>query len=176
MQMKNNWFFILLVVLTIGFTIYFGKAEKTAIADEKPEIGFKAPSFSLEVLHSDQRLSLQNTKNPVVINFWASWCGPCRLEAPDLVRLHEEYKGEIEVYAINLTDSDTMRGVEQFVEEFGFEFPVLLDRDGAVGNTYRVMAIPTTYFINADGIVENKIVGYAAKADLEYQFQKLAGK
>lgn len=101
--------------------------------------------------------------------------GPCRLEAPDLVRLHEEYQDDVDIYAINLTDSDNMSSVEQFVEEFGFEFPVLLDKDGAVGNTYRVIAIPTTIFINANGIIENKIVGYAPKADLESNFRKLAG-
>lgn len=72
-QMKNKWLFILLVFATVGFTIYYGQTGETTETDEKPEIGFKAPSLSLEVLNSDQRLGLQDTEKPVVINLWASW-------------------------------------------------------------------------------------------------------
>jgi cytochrome c biogenesis protein CcmG/thiol:disulfide interchange protein DsbE len=173
---KNRWGFILLIVVTVTFTIYFGQSGKITSVDQKPEIGFQAPDFSLESLNFDQAFNLQDLDKPVVINFWASWCQPCRLEAPDLVELYEEYSNDVEIYAINLTDSDNIRSAESFVEEFGFEFPVLLDKDGTVGSAYQVLAIPTTYFINADGIIENKIVGYAPKSDLESNFRNLARK
>lgn len=174
--MKNKWLFILIVVVTVALTIYFGQSEQTTPVDQKPEIGFQAPDFLLESLNSEQKFNLKDMDKPVVINFWASWCGPCRLEAPDLVRLYEQYKDDVEVYAINLTSSDNIRSVEQFVNEFSFEFPVLLDKHGSVGEAYQVLAIPTTYFVNADGIIENKIIGFAAKTDLESNFRKLARK
>lgn len=92
------------------------------------------------------------------------------------MRLYEEYQGDIEIYGINLTDSDSLSDVEQFVDEFGIEFPVLLDEKGTVSEAYQVLAIPTTFFVNADGVIENKIIGLASQQKLEAGFRNLARK
>nr|WP_236838894.1 TlpA disulfide reductase family protein [Caldalkalibacillus salinus] len=132
----------------------------------KAEVGFQAPSFFLEHLHTGEEYSLDSTDKPVLINFWASWCGPCKLEAPDMVKVYEEYGEHIDIYAINLTDVDDIPQVESFVEEYGFTFPVLLDEEGKVADQYNVMAIPTTFVVNSEGEVTAKHQGYATMDDL----------
>jgi cytochrome c biogenesis protein CcmG/thiol:disulfide interchange protein DsbE len=168
--------FVVLIVLVTSFTIYFGLNDKKTPSEERAEIGFKAPEFSLNHLEKNQKYTIQELNKPVIINFWASWCGPCRQEAPELVRLYEEYKGEVEIYAINLTNSDDIPSVKQFVKEFGFEFPVLLDEDGSVSNAYNVIAIPTTYYIDRNGVVVSKTIGFASKTELETNFKRLVRK
>jgi cytochrome c biogenesis protein CcmG/thiol:disulfide interchange protein DsbE len=174
--MRSNRLFILVLIIAIGFTVYFNLSGQNLSKDEKPEIGFQAPSLSLEHLNSDKVYSLESTDKPIVINFWASWCGPCREEAPDLVNLHEQYKDDIEVYAINLTNTDSIVGVERFVEKYGFTFPVLMDKEGEISEKYHVLSIPTTFFVDANGTIVHKIVGYASKNDLELNFGRLTGR
>jgi thiol-disulfide isomerase/thioredoxin len=110
----------------------------------------------------------------LVINFWASWCGPCRSEAPELVKLNNKYHKKVQIFAVNLTSSDTESGVKAFVKEFGFDFPVLLDQDGKVAKLYDVTGIPTTYFISTDGIIIDRILGFGGKDMLESKFRNLA--
>jgi cytochrome c biogenesis protein CcmG/thiol:disulfide interchange protein DsbE len=162
---------ITIVALLWGSAVYInssdGQDNKNAVdqteatIEEASRIGFKAPAF--ELTSFDQKIYSLDTLNgkPVVVNFWASWCGPCRLEAPELTKLYDEYGDKVEIYAINLTDSDSIKGAQDFTREFGFKFPVLLDLKGEVASKYRVKAIPTTYFINKDGIIEDLIIGYA---------------
>lgn len=96
--------------------------------EELPRIGFKAPGFELLALDGKE-YGLEGVKGkPVVINFWASWCGPCRLEAPDLVELYEKYGENIEIYAVNQTFGDSEQAAKAFANEYGFKFPVLLDK------------------------------------------------
>jgi cytochrome c biogenesis protein CcmG/thiol:disulfide interchange protein DsbE len=173
---SNSLKFVVLIVLVTSFTIYFGLNDKKTPNEERAEIGFKAPEFSLNDLDKEKMHSIHELNKPVIINFWASWCGPCRQEAPELIRLYEEYKGEVEIYAINLTHSDDIPSVKQFVDEFGLEFPVLLDETGSVSNAYNVIAIPTTYYIDRDGVVVSKTIGFASKTELETNFKKLVRK
>lgn len=141
--------------------------------EELPRIGFKAPGFKLKAL-DEKEYSLETLEGkPVVINFWASWCGPCRLEAPELVKLYEKYKNQLEIYAINLTFNDSIEGAKAFSDEYDFTFPVLLDTDGLVGKRYQVQAIPTTFFVNEKGIVVDQVTGLAQPDDLEGKFLKL---
>jgi cytochrome c biogenesis protein CcmG/thiol:disulfide interchange protein DsbE len=174
--MRSNRLFILILIVAVGMTVYFSLSGQSLSKDQRPEIGFQAPSFSLDALDSDKTYGLESTNKPIVINFWASWCAPCREEAPDLVRLYDQYRDNLDVYAINLTNSDSMTNVERFVNEFGFEFPVLLDQEGDVGKTYQVLAIPTTFFIDENGTIVHKIVGFASSSDLEMHFRRLAGR
>lgn len=146
----------------------------TPSVETAPRIGFKAPRFDLDAMDG-RKYSLAGLKGkPVVINFWASWCGPCRLEAPELVKLYSQYKDSIEVYAVNLTNSDSVEEAGAFAKEFGFQFPVLFDKDGKTALDYSVQAIPTTFFVNQEGIIVDQIIGIASPDTLAAKFKSLA--
>lgn len=153
------------------------EAITTTQSEDAPQTNYKvAPSFNLPGLDG-KKYSLNSVKGtPLVINFWASWCGPCRIEAPELVKLHNQYGDKIKIYAINVTESDSARGAEQFVEKYGFQFPVLFDKGDNVSTKYGVVAIPTTFFINKDGKIVDMITGYGGPNVLAEKFEALSSQ
>ncbi|MEW5987320.1 MAG: TlpA disulfide reductase family protein [Chloroflexota bacterium] len=98
---------------------------------------------------------------PVLINFWASWCPPCRLEMPDLVRAYEAHKAEgFVILAIDLTFQDSLSDVEAFVKEFNMTFPVLLDGTGEVtSSVYRLPGLPMSIFVDREGFIRRMHIG-----------------
>ena len=90
---------------------------------------------------------------PVVLNFWASWCGPCKSEMPDFDEVWAEYGDRVQFMMVNLTDGsqETKEKAMKYVEEQGYSFPVFYDTDFDAAYTYGVQAVPVTYFVNADG-------------------------
>lgn len=117
--------------------------------------GEVAPDFSM-VLEDGRFLRLSDLQGqPVVINFWATWCGPCRMEMPELVKAAADE--DLVVLAVDVQEA---RGaVEQFAAEFQMTMPVVLDSEGKLRNLYRVPGLPTTYFVGADGAVSSVVVG-----------------
>ena len=114
---------------------------------------FTAPDFTVYDREGNiVRLSDFHGK-PVVLNFWASWCGPCKSEMPDFEEVYKEYGEEIHFVMINLTDGDreTMDTATTFLDNSGYTFPVYYDKDYDASYTYQVYGIPVTYFINAEG-------------------------
>lgn len=148
-------------------------AETLKKVEEAPQIHFKTPSFTLKALDG-KKYSTSDVSKPLVINFWASWCGPCKIEAPGLVKLNERYGNKVQIYAVNITSGDSIDGARNFAETYGFTFPVLLDVDDIVSKKYHIQAIPTTYFINKEGIIVDQIVGFAGEKIFEEKFQRLA--
>ena len=90
---------------------------------------------------------------PIVLNFWASWCGPCRMEMPDFDRKARELEGKVHFLMVNVTDGgrETVETASAFIAEQGFTFPVFYDTDLVAANTYGASGLPTTFFIDADG-------------------------
>ncbi|MFC4597639.1 TlpA family protein disulfide reductase [Cohnella hongkongensis] len=130
-----------------------------AALPEKPEIGYAAPAFSLSGLDG-RTYSLEESRGkPVVLNFWASWCGPCREEAPLLVKLHRLYGESVHIVAVNLTAADRTESAEEFARSFGFAFPVPLDTRGTIAAKYRIRPIPTTIFIDSQGVIRGGVLG-----------------
>lgn len=123
------------------------KAGELSFANELPNIEEKPVSFG------GQQAKLQ------LINFWASWCGPCELEAPDLQKLHEKYGEQLALYGVNATDTDNERQARKFVEDFGFTFEVLFDRDGDLTKLYSVRTFPTSFLIDEQGVIRERING-----------------
>jgi thiol-disulfide isomerase/thioredoxin len=125
------------------------------------EIGRAAPDFLLQTADGGElRLSdLRGT--PVLVNFWASWCTPCREEMPRIVGVHDDAAGGFTVVAVDLQENDGI--VQDFADDYGMTFPIVIDRTGEVGDTWRiggpVEGIPSSYFIDAEGIVRGRVFG-----------------
>ena len=126
---------------------------------EKPEKRIVAPDFTLEDL-SGKPWRLRELRGKVVfLNFWATWCIPCRQEMPTMEKLHRDFKGQgLEVVAINFRE--TKKEVQKFFDELGLTFTALLDRDGKVSEEYGAWSIPLSYFINRKGEFVGKVAGY----------------
>lgn len=130
--------------------------------DEGLAQGKSAPDFALTTLDGEAvRLSDYKGKK-VILNFWATWCPPCRAEMPDMQKYYDEQaEGEnVEILAVNLTTADKgMDKINAFVEEFSLTFPVPMDTEGDIGDLYQAASIPTSYMIDTEGRVQQKIVG-----------------
>jgi Thiol-disulfide isomerase and thioredoxins len=90
---------------------------------------------------------------PTIVNFWASWCGPCKMEMPDFEEKYQSLGEEINFLMVNMTDGsrETVKTASDFIEKEGFTFPVYYDEKSNASITYSVYSLPTTYFIDADG-------------------------
>ena len=99
---------------------------------------------------------------PIVLNFWASWCGPCRSEMPDFQKACTDLEGKVQFLMINMTDGsrETLDTAKSFLADSGYTFPVYFDTKSEAAIKYSVYALPTTYFINAEG----HLVAYAEQA------------
>ena len=127
----------------------------------EPVPGAPAPDFTLNTLDGSELSLAQFRGQPVLINFWASWCPPCRLEMPELVRAYEAHqsKGFI-ILAIDLTFQDSIPDAQAFVDEFNMTFPVLLDETGEVTmELYRLRGLPTSVFVGRDGRIKRVNIG-----------------
>ncbi len=122
------------------------------------QVGKQAPDFQLLNLEG-QPVSLSDFQGkPVLLNFWATWCGPCRQEMPLIQGIFEEYSdAELVILAIDIGETPSV--VNNFIERSNFSFPVLLDTDQDVALEYNIRAIPTTFFIDKDGIIQAIKVG-----------------
>ncbi|MEK4177046.1 TlpA disulfide reductase family protein [Aeribacillus sp. FSL W8-0870] len=182
MKKSIQIFLFSIFFLLIGFTIYsqlFSNQndEKRASGQteqkEYPDIGYLAPSFSLKGLDGKTHELKDYLDKPVVLNFWASWCPPCIEEAPNFVKLHNEYGKNVHILTVNLTSIDDLQAAKIFAEEFGFVFPVLLDEDGSVAKRYHIKPIPATFFINQEGTIVDGAYGGLTWSDLESRTKEL---
>lgn len=141
--------------------------------EEIAKVGFKAPEFTLSALNGNQHSLEKLRGKPVVVNFWASWCGPCKEEAPELIRLYKKFGDRLEIYAVNLTKIDSLTAAAAFSEKYNFPFPVLLDEKAEASRKYGLRAIPSTYFIREDGMIADIVIGQADPDTLEKKFAQL---
>lgn len=133
-------------------------SESTVIGVQK---GNAAPDFELTTLDG-KSVKLSNYKGKkVILNFWATWCPPCKEEMPHMQNFYEKFKENgIEIVAVNLTSVDKgQKVIETFVKKNGITFPILLDKEGKIGDIYQTISIPTSYILDSRGIITNKIIG-----------------
>lgn len=122
--------------------------------------GSQAPDFTLRTLDGEIVTLSGLRGRPVLVNMWASWCTPCKYEMPAIQKVYEEFSGQgFVVLAVNLTKKDNLTAVASFVEEYGLTFPVLLDVDGQVEKAYQLRGLPSSFFIDGDGIIQSVVIG-----------------
>jgi len=173
---RNNWIVIAVVFALTIVSIYQNARASDQAASAPTQVAPKpkhvAPSFQLQTLDGKQLAVGGMREKPLMINFWASWCGPCNTEAPDLVKLYKAYGDKFDLYAVNITPGDSMRNIKAFVERHGYPFPVLLDMEGSVSELYQIQPIPTTFLIDKNGVIRDMFYTESF-ATLEKKIQKL---
>lgn len=179
--MKRNWVILIAVAAAVTAVLLWnlpGGGEDTPTAtgalqerpsdapangqsqESAPKKGWAAPAFELPVMDGTDTYRVGGPRDKaLIVNFWASWCGPCDLEAPDLVKLYDHYQGMLDLYAVNAANYDKIRNAREFVQEKGFKFPVLIDGKGEAGNAYKVFAYPTSFIIDRNGKIVERIEG-----------------
>lgn len=176
MEKKRNSLKILLllvIVIAAAVVLYNFLGSRT----EHSSIG-ESSSPAVDFTVTDQQgnsVSLSDMKGrPVIINFWASWCSPCRSEMPHFDKMYKEYGNEIQFMMVNLTgDSETVDTASSYIESEGYSFPVYYDTDGEGASAYSVYSIPATYFIDAKGNIVSQAQGALDESTLQKAIDQL---
>ncbi|HXF51423.1 MAG TPA: TlpA disulfide reductase family protein [Dehalococcoidia bacterium] len=138
-----------------------------------PRVGKPAPDFELTLLDGTKVRLSDYRGRPVWINFWASWCPPCRAENPDIQEVYEAHKDEHGLVLLAPAIGERREDVAGYMERADLHYPVGLDTDTQIAANYRVLGIPTHVFVDADGIVREIRVGAMSKKTMEKMIQKL---
>lgn len=166
---RTRWYTLTAIIALLGLAaIAWGRvpAQRAATAlPPAPAIGHPAPPFTLPTLAGDELVLADLAGQPVVLNFWASWCGPCRAEMPELQRLHDRL-GEAGVAVVGVNQGETPQAAAAFLESLGLSFPVALDQRTGVSRQYLVNSLPTTFFIDRDGVIRSTFIGAMSDAVL----------
>ena len=128
-----------------------------------------APDFTMLDMEGNEVKLSDFLGTPIVLNFWASWCPPCKAELPDFDDACKKYEGKVTFLMVNLTDGqrETVEVAKSYIASQGYTFPVYFDTKYEAAYTYGVSSIPQTYFINADGSLEARATGMISAAQLE---------
>lgn len=165
----------LVLIGLVGYAVFeFVQDQKRGVTGI--EIGNKAPDFELQLLNDENetiRLSDLEGKK-VIVNFWASWCKPCREEMPEIQKFYETKSDDIEVLAVNMTASEVKaENAYKFVDGKGYTFPLLMDSENQASSDYKVLGLPETFFINSDGTINDSIKGQMNLKMLESKVKKM---
>jgi len=166
----------ILIGLGFGVLIFFGilrresalkvsEITQRSSQDRLPTMNAPAPNFELmnisdEVISFDEYLG-----KPILLNFWATWCAPCRIEMPVIQNSFDEYDGELSVIAIN--NAESKEDVRAFVDEFGLTFDILLDHEAEIQRLYQINGYPTTFIIDSDGVIRVRHIGLITDDQLD---------
>jgi peroxiredoxin len=136
------------------------EADAAAEARAAPFAGFFAPDFSLESATGESVTLSELRGQPVLVNLWASWCGPCRAEMPAMQRIYDRYRDQgFVVLAVNVTNQDRRAAALAFYKDLGLSYPLLFDVDGSVSAAYQLRALPSSFFILPDGRIQEVVIG-----------------
>ena len=186
MKNKKTFFIIALVFVLLigGATVLYRQLGKNIAAEQlatqstnqsdesaagETEQKVKAPDFTVYDLDGNEVHLSDFIGKSVVLNFWASWCSPCKMEMPDFNEKYLEIGEEVQFLIINMTDDsrETVETASAFIAEQSYSFPVFYDTDQDAASTYGVYSIPTTYFIDADGNVIAQATGVIGAETLQ---------
>jgi peroxiredoxin len=187
---KNILIGILLIVMIILGVYDFGakkqneqqtviqtndQAGNSSNGKVKVEKGGIAPDFTLQTVNGKSYKLSDFRGKKVLLNFFATWCPPCKGEMPQMEEFYKENKDKnVIVLAVNLTTGETSPNVlPKFISNYGLTFPVLLDKQGDIGDIYQAFSIPTSYFIDKNGVIQDKMVGAMDKETMENLMSKV---
>lgn len=136
-----------------------------------PAVGSTAPDFTLSNLNDEEFNITEMRGKIVVLNFWATWCEPCKLEMPFFEELHHAGHPDLHIWGVNFDEPPQQ--VEIFIEELNLSFPILLDPGGDVQDLYRVRGYPTTYIVDKEGVIRFHHIGLISEGQLENYLDQL---
>jgi peroxiredoxin len=156
----NRWYFFFFVILIGGGAWVWVSRIPAAQAmprGPQPAVDYPAPDFTLPTVDGSTVTLSALRGTPVVLNFWATWCDPCRREMPALQATAANYDGQVVVLGIDQGEEPAV--VQRFVDEYGLTYPILLDEEFAISERYAIGGMPTTFFIDAEGVIRHLWVG-----------------
>lgn len=161
---KTQRIILYILVLISGASWIVVSMDKTGASTSgnipAPQAGFAAPNFTLNTPDGTSFTLADLRGSAVLVNLWATWCPPCRAEMPAIEKMYQEYKEQgFVVLAVNMTYQDDPFAVVPFVQEYGLTFPILLEETGDVASAYQLRSLPSSYFINRDGVITEVVIG-----------------
>jgi len=167
------------LVLALGLLWIFISADHRGTSKDgklpAPQQGFLAPDFELKT-PAGETIRLSDLRGQaVLVNLWATWCPPCRAEMRSIEKIYKEYKDKgFVVLAVNMTYQDSPDKVAPFVSEQGLTFPILLDENGDMADAYQLRSLPSSYFIDRQGVINELVIGGPmAEALLRTRIEKI---
>lgn len=157
----NRWHALLLAILLLGSSwIWLNRvpvAVSAGVRTPQPAIDYPAPAFTLTTLDGGAFTLREAQGKPVVLNFWATWCGPCQRELPTLQAAAERYGDRVLI--IGVDQGEPPETVQRYVDQLGLTFPIPMDAEFAVSDLYNVRGLPTTFFIDPQGVIRQMWLG-----------------
>jgi cytochrome c biogenesis protein CcmG/thiol:disulfide interchange protein DsbE len=160
---KNQRIILYILILIAGaawIVLSANSTSATAGNISAPQAGFIAPDFTLKTPTGEEYTLSELKGKAVLVNLWATWCPPCRAEMPVIEKMYQEYKDQgFVVLAVDMTYQDNPLNVVPFTQKYGLTFPTLLEETGDVGAAYQLRSLPSSFFINRAGIIQEVVIG-----------------
>lgn len=175
MKTKKRLLFKTMILVLFISAAWFALYQQFAVSDdrrESAELHQPAPNFTLPKVNGG-KVNLKELKGKaVVVNFWGSWCGPCKREMPVIQKAYSRYKGEdLEIVAVNVQESEAV--VKRFIDSYSLTFPVALDKKAEVYRSWEIFSLPTTFFIDSEGDIMRAYEGEMSSGKLHQWIDEL---
>jgi thiol-disulfide isomerase/thioredoxin len=172
-QIRAAFLFIITSILLCGFPL------SSHAQDEQPTIRFvrnpdAAPDFKLTTLDGKPVTLADSHGKVILLNFWATWCGPCRAEIPDLIELQNKYKDKLQILGL-IVDDDDQDAIKEFVEKFGINYPVAIASNDIRFQYGGIAALPTSFVLDSEGRIVQKHEGLRDPLLYETEIRSLLG-
>ena len=163
MTIRQQWIAVAAVLLLVVTGVF---AATSLLGDQLflVGVGSKAPDFRAVTLDATSRpKTLADYRgNVVLVNIWATWCAPCRIEMPSIQQLHESYGAKgLKIVAVSIDEPGNADAIREFGKELGLTFEILYDASGAIRNDYQAAGVPETFVLGRDGVIRKKWLGPA---------------